>query len=195
MYKEIEYRVIEEVDDQGRLARRVWRDPETNFPHHIDGPAVQSFDLETGDPEGEIWIDRSRGGRHRPDNLPAETSIDVATGVIKVELYYRDGHLHRDDGGPAEINRDPETGRVVVAAYHLEGKLHRENGQPAVQEFDAETGRVTLEEYHRNGLLHRDEGPAIVSYDSAGNVIDAAARYYQQGQKIDRDASPDPGIP
>lgn len=156
---------------------------------------MQSFDPQTGKPEGEIWIDRSRGGRHRPDNLPAESSIDVATGVIKIELYYRDGRLHRDDGGPAEINRAPETGRIVVAAYHLDGKLHRDDGRPAVLEFDAETGRVILEEYHRNGLLHRDQGPAIVSYGPDGNVIDAATRYYQNGQKTDRNTSPDLGTP
>lgn len=151
MYTESEYRVVEERDKNDRLVRQTWYDAASQKPHRLDGPAVQSFHPVTGAITSEIWIDRFNHGRHRDNNLPAETIIDADTGVKTLEEFYRNGHLHRDDGGPAEIHRDPATGNVTLLAYRFEGALHRDNQMPALQEFDPVSGLLTNQEFYRHG--------------------------------------------
>lgn len=184
MYKKIEYNVVEEVDDQNRIVRRVWRDPATLRNHRIGGPAVEQYKPGTNQIIGEIWIDRLNHGRHREGNLPAEIAIDPNTGVTTREEYYRSDQLHRDDDGPSEIYRDPRTGHVTRTVHSFEGVTHREGDLPAVQEFDPETGHLIREEYYRDALRHRDNGPAIILFDQGGNVIPASLEFFRKGRKV-----------
>lgn len=190
--KEIEYYVLEEFDNQQRLERRIWHTASTRETHREGGPAVEEFDPETGKLIGEIWFNRYNHGQHRDGNKPAEISIDPDTGIVTHELYYRFGRLHRDDGGPAQIFRDETSGVVSSCVYYIEGYRHRDGDKPAFQDFDPDTGQLVREEYYQNDVLHRDIGPAIVEYDSAGNVKLGSLQYFRNGHQ---NKSPPPLTP
>lgn len=189
--RKVEYRVLEKLDEQGRLLRREWQDPVSQAPHRIGGPAVQKFSPETGMVTGEIWLNRRKGGRHRENNLPAEISIDPTTGVIVIEQYFERNQLHRDDGGPAQIYRDGDTGHITLIAYMFEGWMERDSDLPALLEFSHLDGSLRREKYYRRNQLHRTSGPAVVEYDNTGEPITASLRYYLNGSRVDAFCDPD----
>lgn len=181
--KQVEYCVVEKVDEQGRLLRRTWSLPRTGATHHVGGPAVEIFDPNSGKLTGEIWINRYRHGKHRDGNLPSEFSVDPVSNITVREEFYHDNRHHRDDGGPTEIYRDNVTGHVTMLVFCYEGLRDREGDQAAVQEFSEKDGRLLREEFYTLGQRHRENGPAIVDYDSSGNPIRSSLQYYRHGKK------------
>lgn len=182
--REVEYRVVEKLDEQGRLLRRTWHDHRSYMVHHTSGPAVQIFEPSSGMLTGEIWINQHQHGKHRDGNLPSEKSIDPKTGIITREEYYFHGRHHRDDGGPTEIYRDSSTGHVTTLVFSYEGYIDREGDQAAVQEFSPEDGRLLREEFYRMGQRHRDGGPAIIEYDLTGKPLLSSLQYFQHGKIV-----------
>jgi len=189
---EREYRVVEKVDERDRLVKRTWYHARQHSVHRQGGPAVENFDPATGKSVGEIWIDQFNHGKHRDDNLPAETSINPKSEVMTFEMYYRNGRLHRDDNLPANIHRNETTGSIIYSACYYEGYEHRSDDLPAIQEFHSETGKIIREEYFRNGERHRDRGPAIIEYNQNGTVIPSSLQFFRNGEKISSLSSPKP---
>ena len=183
---DINCKIIEQRDDQGRLLNRTWcRVRGGNAAHRRDGPAIEEFDPATGKLIGMKWIDRTRereGGEHREGNKPAVTQIDPHTDVVVREEYYLRKRLHRTDAGPTRILRNPSNGKTILEEFHAKGWLHRDFDLPAVMQFGEYSGLVTRLEYYHRGHLHRDHGPAVIEFDEDANVT--LEEYFQQGKKI-----------
>ena len=190
--KEYEYRVVEKVDEKGCLTKRTWHHARQHSAHRQGGPAVETFDPETGKRIGEIWINNFNHGKHRENDLPAEITIDPKSGIVTFEMYYQNGRLHRDHDQPAEIHRDGTTGHITCVIYAYEGYEHRVGDLPAVQEFDPDAGKLMRSEYYCEGERHRDKGPAIVEYDLTGVVMPNSLQFYRNGQKINSAPTPKP---
>lgn len=185
-----EYFVEEQEDEKGRLLKRSWFDARQRKAHRVGGPAIETFDPESGIVIGEVWVNYREGGIHREDDLPAVIKVDPNSGVTTFEEHYWRGRLHRDGDKPAGIHKDKDTGRVTFQLYSSGGQRDREGGLPAAIELNPESGNVTREEYYRDGVLHRDNGPAIVEYNEAGQAIPGMLQYYHYGREVRSPTAP-----
>lgn len=83
------------------------------------GPAQIEYDVETGNPVFELWID-SYDGIDPPNEL--FRSFDPVTGVCFSESWHKNGRLHRAGGLPALVTRDPKTGIPVKEEWWINGE-------------------------------------------------------------------------
>lgn len=80
-----------------------------------------------------------------------EVVVNVDTGIAVSEEWRKDGQLDRQ-GGPAEISRDHETGVVRREVWSRNGVTGRDDpNKPSVVFRDPKTGETILISYHENG--------------------------------------------
>ena len=157
--QEREYLVkIEKDPDTNRKLREQWWANETRpLLHREDGPAIQTWDKDTGVLVSEWHY--FFGTRHRDDG-PSRIERHPVTGETLSESWSYHDVLHRTDGGPALWRKDPETGVVTREEYWQSGVEHREGGGPAVIYRDRATGAVTYQGFYDEGDLIREEEPS-----------------------------------
>lgn len=182
MFDESECRVVEKLDDQGRLKERTWKSSHSDAPHRQDGPAIEKFEPTSGKLIFSLWINQTNGGIHREGSLPAFIQIDSETGVVHNEEYYVSGIQDRLGGGPTKILRNRKSGQIVELEYRIDGWFEREGDLPAYVQYHDGSEQVARFEYYRGGVLHRDNGPAVVEFDRSGLVT--VAKYYQRGKEL-----------
>jgi hypothetical protein len=118
------------------------------------------------------------------------------TGIVTLEIYYRDNRRHRDPvEGPALVRRSAKTGIATLETYYRDNKRHREPAEgPALVRRSAKTGDVSRAEYWVDGKLHRDpkDGPAvIVSCVKTGEV---RRTEYWVDDRLHRDPEDGPAV-
>lgn len=190
MFGESESRLVESLDEHGRLKERTWKSAHSDAPHRKHGPAVEKFEPASGKLTSYLWIDQTQGGRHRAGNLPAFVQIDPETGVVYNQEFYKCGVQDRLDGGPTKVLRNRKSGLVIEQEFRVDGWLHRDGDVPAVEQYHDGSEQVARVEYYRGGVLHRDIGPAIMEFDESGNVTQA--KFFRQGIEL-TGALPAPG--
>lgn len=181
MVTEFEYRVLEQVDENGRILRRLWKTNHSDALHRCEAPAQEEFDPASGRLVSAKWIDQSKHGLHRAGGLPAAIEIDPNSGVVTLEQYFLSGLEHKSDGGPSKVIRDATSGQVVLEEHRIHGELSRLCGLPAITEYCEDSGQPVRLEFFVNGVRHREHGPAIVEFDENQNVI--LAEFFEDGQQ------------
>lgn len=107
------------------------------------------------------------------------------TGVVTLEIYYKDNKRHRDPAeGPALVRRSARTGNVRCAEYWVDGKLHRDpKDGPARRGIPANNRRILEEVYMFNGKLHRpiEDGPAWAETLLRTGIV-FCTMYFEKGE-------------
>jgi hypothetical protein len=117
--------------------------------------------------------------------------IDVDTGRILEERYFRGHVIHRDPHeGPAIVVRDMDSGAIRYVEYKFNDRLHRDGGPAVVY---PQVGKLPRHEgYYQFGLPHRDptEGPAILTRARALDEFSEEQYWWKGSAHRDRNDGP-----
>lgn len=134
--------------------------------HRDDGPASLHYKLIHGNKYlvSESWYQHDR--MHR-DNGPAMTKWKIS-GLRRYkfkEFYINHNNLHNENM-PAFKKYTVVNNKSVLShvEWYSNGVVSRIGG-PAVIQYDTD-GNIILEKWYLNGYLHRDDGPAVINYNS-----------------------------
>jgi hypothetical protein len=168
------YRKIYNPNSVGKYRTSGDGKPPTEVEYYDETFLGEGYKIST-----EIW--KENGKVHRDGDLPAVIEY-YRDGSLKALRYFNHNNKHRI-GGP-QLIKFYEDGGVQIEAYYENNKRYRADG-PAYIAYFPNGNFEEISWYDAEGRLHNLDEPALVEFNSRGDVI--RSEWWWNGQKEDED--------